>query len=210
MSLGRDGRERSRTIRWPRLSSGRSARRRRTPPIGRCARWPRKAAFRTRRSGASGAPSACSRTARRPSSSPAIRCSWTRSATSQVFGGATVRVLRNSGRGATLTRGLRDQRWIGLPPASTAVRITTTAIRQDTRWARVRLSSAAAFARTAGQRRRPVSRTMQPASLRAALTPGGTTQVASYSSTITGPSRASARSARPITSASHQPSSGPK
>ena len=29
-----------------------------------------------------GAPSACSRTARRPSSSPAIRCSWTRSATS--------------------------------------------------------------------------------------------------------------------------------
>ena len=34
MSLGRDGRERSRTIRWPRLSSGRSARRRRTPPIG--------------------------------------------------------------------------------------------------------------------------------------------------------------------------------
>ena len=43
---------------------------------------PRKAAFRTRRSGASGAPSACSRTARRPSSSPAIRTSWTRSATS--------------------------------------------------------------------------------------------------------------------------------
>ena len=31
------------------------ARRRRTPPIGRCARWPGKAAFRTRRSGASGA-----------------------------------------------------------------------------------------------------------------------------------------------------------
>ena len=48
MSLVRDGRERSRTIRWPRLSSGRSARRRRTPPIGRCARWPGKAAFRTR------------------------------------------------------------------------------------------------------------------------------------------------------------------
>ena len=78
----------------------------------------------------------------------------------------------NSGRGATLTRGLRDQRWIGPPPASTAVRITTTAIRQDTRWARVRLSSATTFARTAGQRRRPVSRTMQPASLRAALHAG--------------------------------------
>ena len=29
---------------------------------------------------------------------------------------ATVRVHRNRGRGARLTRGLRDQRWIGLPP----------------------------------------------------------------------------------------------
>ena len=49
VSLGH-GRERSpRPIRWPRLSSGRSARRRRTPPIGRCAQWPK--APRTRRSG---------------------------------------------------------------------------------------------------------------------------------------------------------------
>ena len=39
----------------------------------------RESAFRTRRSGASGAPSACSRTARRPSSCRAIRASWTRS-----------------------------------------------------------------------------------------------------------------------------------
>ena len=41
-----------------------------------------RADCRTRRSGGYGRPSACSRTARRPSSCRAIRCSWTRSATS--------------------------------------------------------------------------------------------------------------------------------
>ena len=44
--------------------------------------WPGRAGCRTRRSGGYGRPSACSRTARRPSSCRAIRCSWTRSATS--------------------------------------------------------------------------------------------------------------------------------
>ena len=42
---------------------------------------------------------------------------------------ATVRVQRNSGRGAMLTRGLRDQRWFGLPSASNAVSIILTAVR---------------------------------------------------------------------------------
>ena len=82
MSLVRDGRERSRTRRWPRSSSGRWRRRRPTRPTGRSVRWPGRAGCRTRRSGGYGRPSACSRTARRPSSSPAIRSSWTRSATS--------------------------------------------------------------------------------------------------------------------------------
>ena len=48
-----------------------------TRPTG-SVRWPGRAGCRTRRSGGYGRPSACSRTARRPSSSPAIRCSWTR------------------------------------------------------------------------------------------------------------------------------------
>ena len=74
MSLVRAGRERSRTRRWPRSSSGRWKRRRPTRPTGRSVRWPGRAGCRTRRSGGYGSgPSACSRTARRPSSSPAIR-----------------------------------------------------------------------------------------------------------------------------------------
>ena len=43
---------------------------------------PGRAGCRIRRSGGYGRPSACSRTARRPSNSPATRSSWTRSATS--------------------------------------------------------------------------------------------------------------------------------
>ena len=60
MSLVRDGRERSRTRRWPRSSSGRW-RRRPTRPTGRSVRWPGRAGCRTRRSGGYGRPSACSR-----------------------------------------------------------------------------------------------------------------------------------------------------
>ena len=33
-----------------------------------------------------------------------------------------------------LTHGLRDQRWFGLPSASTTARITPTAFGRDTRW----------------------------------------------------------------------------
>ena len=43
-----------------------------------------------------------------------------------------------------------------------------------------------------------------------AWAPGGTTQVASYSSTMQGPSRGVARSARVSTGVSSQPTSGPK
>ena len=50
-------------------------------PLVRCARWRRRRGCRTRPSGASGAPSACSRTGRRRSSCRPIRTSWRRSAT---------------------------------------------------------------------------------------------------------------------------------
>ena len=52
--------------------------------------------------------------------------------------------------------------------------------------------------------------TMFPAPSRSARAPGGTTQVKSYSSTISGPARPPARSARPSTGVSSQPWASPK
>ena len=52
--------------------------------------------------------------------------------------------------------------------------------------------------------------TMLPETSSPALAPGGTTHVASYSSTIAGPSRGVARSPRARTGVTIQPSRGPK
>lgn len=56
----------------------------------------------------------------------------------------------------------------------------------------------------------PSSMTMLPPASSAARASGGTTQVASYSSMISGPSLAPARSERRRTRVSTQPRSGPK
>ena len=50
------------------------------PRTGACGPWPEPPACRPRRWGASGAPSGCGRTGRRPSSCPPTRCSPRRSA----------------------------------------------------------------------------------------------------------------------------------
>ena len=57
----------------------------RTPPIGVRAAWRRPAACRSRRCSASGAPSGCSRTGWRRSSSRPIRISWPKCATWSAF-----------------------------------------------------------------------------------------------------------------------------
>ncbi len=75
-------RARSRTNRWRRSSKGRWKARPGTRRTGRSGRWLRRPGCRTPRSAGSGTRSACSRIAARPSSSPPIRCSSTRSMTS--------------------------------------------------------------------------------------------------------------------------------
>ena len=83
-------------------------RRRPTARTGACARWPAPQAMRRRRSTASGKPSACSRTAQRPSSCHRTRCLWRRHETSS----ASISTRRSARSCCASMRRARSRRWI--------------------------------------------------------------------------------------------------